>query len=204
MNAQKKHNYNLKFGLKITNRYFIFSSDPNVNLLSKFEPTVPTICCFNNSNVFCGKPKSRTLHPCGHNANHYYIQTSLPFLCHSAKKRRSQSHFLNQKSNNLFFMHPWPRSLQEIRPQLWMLAGNDKTQIELFASFFRAGWTRYRITTQKRTIRLWLTPCSPPWRDPVSVWTTHAPTSAAGPRTTKKSSMPVLSSRTAFSSQRAK
>lgn len=79
-----------------------------------------------------------------------------------------------------------------------------QTHFEHFSSFCRAGWMRYKITTQKRTIRPWLTPCSLPWRDPVSDWTTHAPTSAAGPRTKKKSSMPVLSSHTAFSSQRAK
>ena len=71
-------------------------------------------------------------------------------------------------------------------------------------TFFRAGWMRCVITTQKPTTQLWLTLCLPPWRAPVSVWTPHAPTLAAGPRMMRESSRPPSSSHAPFSLQRAK
>lgn len=110
--------------MKGNNRYLYFLT-PITTCWVSLTLQLPSSAVFNSSNVFPGKPKSRALHPCGHNANYYFIQTTLPYLCHSA----------NQKSNIFFLVHPWPRPLQENSPQLWMLAQNDKLTLNIFLLF---------------------------------------------------------------------
>lgn len=131
-------------------------------------------------------------------------QGFVSFYLKKQKKDTLTVSLSKSKVQHFFLSASVTQSTARNQPPTLNVGPKWQTHIEHFVSFCRAGWMRYRITTQKRTIRPWLTPCSLPWRDPVSDWTTHAPTSAAGPRTMKKSSMPVLSSHTAFSSQRAK